>query len=168
MSRHIKLSPSFKEFDFLDHYKRNRSQKYIIRCLGCHHIQSGKGYKEVGRLLRMNKNSVIAWVDKFESGGIEALLSISAGRGRKPKLSPEFKEDFCSSVVSLQEERGGGRITADDIVEMVEKKYGVRYTRSGMYNVLKKMKMSWVSARSKHPDTDKAAQESFKKTSVIK
>jgi transposase len=49
-------------------------------------------------------------------------------------------------------------------VKFVEKQYGIKYSLSGMYDVLSRMRMSWVSARSIHPKTNIEKQEAFKKT----
>ena len=165
MSRQIKLSKAYKDFDFMGYYKLNRSKKYIYRCLACHYLQSGKGYREVSSLVLFHKNSLIEWIGKFEEGGISALLSIRAGRGRKSRLSRDEEESFSREVVSLQDSKSGGRITGDDIMKMVKDKYKITYSISGIYKLLSRMNMSWVSARSKHPKSDIEAQEAFKKTS---
>ena len=164
MSKHIKLSSSFRDFDFLSYYKSNRSEKYIYRCLACHYLQTGRDYGEVSLLIMFHKNSLIDWVKKFEAGGIDSLLSTRSGRGRRAKLSTEEKEEFSSSVVSLQDSKSGGRVTGDDIVKMVEDKYNITYSRSGVYKLLSRMGISWVSARSKHPNSKPEDQDAFKKT----
>ena len=48
---------------------------------------------------------------------------------------------------------------------MIEEKYNESYSVSGVYKLLKRMDMSWVSARSIHTKSDHEAQEAFKKTS---
>lgn len=164
MGRKIILSEEFCAYDFLSYYKKHRSSKYIIRCLACHYIQNGLSYVEVSSLLKFNKNSIVDWVKKFDQGGLELLLSIRPGRGRKARLSKEIKQEFCESVISLQESRPGGRITGADIVEMAKSEYNIAYSRSGMYKILKNCGLSWISARSIHPNADVEAQESFKKT----
>jgi transposase len=164
MSRAIKLSKEFEEFDFLTLYKVNRGEKYIYRCLACHYIQSGKNYDETSQIIKYSRNSIMLWVKQFCEGGIKSLLGIKAGRGRKAKLSSDLKQEFSEAIVSLQESRGGGRVIGKDIVKFVEKQYGVKYTLSGMYDVLSRMGMSWVSARSIHPKTNIEKQEAFKKT----
>ena len=165
MSRKIKLSSRFKDYDFLGYYKKHRSQKNIYRCLGCHYIKEGKSYDEVAKILKFNRNSIIEWVSRFEEGGISLLLSIRKGRGVKGKLSSVAIEDFANKVVKLQEDRNGGRVIGDDIVQMVKDEYGVSYSRSGIYKVLSRFGLSWVSARSVHPKADVKDQEEFKKTS---
>jgi transposase len=164
MSRSVKVSNKFKEFKFLDYYKIHRSKPYIYRCLACHYIQIGRTYDEVAKMLNYSRNSIIKWVERFEQEGIKTLLETKSGRGRVSQISSEFSTEFSEAVIFLQENRNGGRITGKDIVDMVQKKYGVQYSVSGIYKLLSRMGLSWVSARSIHPKADLEAQETFKKT----
>lgn len=40
-----------------------------------------------GGLKRRHPDTIYSWMDKYEAGGIEALV-VKAGRGRKPAFSP--------------------------------------------------------------------------------
>ena len=168
MSKPIFLSEDFKGFNFLKFYKGNKSKKYIYRCLACYHIQQGKTYDYVSSLLHFNRNSVIDWVNRFNEFGIEGLLSIKKGRGRKTKLPYELEHDFKQNIILLQKNRDGGRITGYDIMDMVKKEFKVNYTISGIYNLLSRLNMSWVSARSIHPESNQQLQDEFKKTLQVK
>ena len=165
MPKLIKLSEEFKEFNFLKYYKNNRSKKYIYRCLACHYIQIGRSYDEVKSLLHYSKPTILDWINNFSKNGINGLLSIRRGRGRKSKLPSELEDDFKKNIIILQEDRSGGRITGYDIMDMVKEKYKVKYKISGIYNLLSRLNMSWVSARSIHPELNQEVQDEFKKTS---
>jgi transposase len=52
-----------------------------------------------------------------------------------------------------------------DITKMANEEFGTTYTVKGMYDLLHRINMVWISARSKHPSHNAAAQEAFKKTS---
>lgn len=166
MSRTIKLSKEFKGFEFLVYYKMNRSRKYIYRCLACNYINSGKSYDEVSKILQFSRATIIDWVKSFQEGGIDALLSIKSGRGRKAKISSDLAAELSESIVLLQKSKCGGRITGKDIIRFIEERYGVQYSLSGIYKLLSRMDMSWVSGRSIHPKGNLDAQEAFKKTSI--
>ena len=168
MSKLIKLSEEFKKFDFLKFYKNNRSKKYIYRCLACHYVQQGSSYDEVRSLVHYSKPTILDWIKNFESNGINGLLSIKKGRGRKSKLPIDLEDDFKSNVIALQDNRSGGRVTGYDIIDMVKKEFKVEYTISGIYHLLSRLNMSWVSSRSIHPEVDQQSQDEFKKTSQIK
>lgn len=159
-----KLSDSFLGFDFKLHYKKASTPRGKIRLLGCHHIQGGKGYDEVASILLVNRKTIMFWVENFESGGLDGLLSDASGRGKKAKIIDSQQEEFCNHIIELQEKRNGGRIKGEDICSMIEEKFNVSYSLSGTYKCLKRLGMSWVSARSIHPKTDLEAQKSFKKT----
>jgi transposase len=47
---------------------------------------------------------------------------------------------------------------------LIKDAWGVNYTLSGVYYLMKDIGMSWISARSKHPKQDEQAQRQFKKT----
>ena len=164
MSRSVKVSEKFKEFEFLNYYKIHRSKPYVYRCLACYYIQIGRTYDEVAELLHYSRNSIMKWVEKFEQEGIKALLETKTGRGRVARISSELSAEFSEAVISLQENRDGGRVIGKDIVAMAEEKYAAKYSVSGMYKLLSRMGLSWVSGRSIHPKADLEAQESFKKT----
>ena len=159
------LTEDFKLFPFLEYYKKNRSMKYILRCLVCHYIQEGKSYKKISKIIKYSSQTIGEWVKMYNEGGIDKMLSIKKGRGRKAKIKQDKKEEFNQFVVQLQKDRGGGRIIGEDIVSMIEEKYNESYSVSGVYKLLKRMDMSWVSARSIHTKSDHEAQEAFKKTS---
>lgn len=115
----------------------------------------------VCEFLHKTHATIRQWRKTYEKEGLEALLGIRSGRGRKSRLltSERLKKD----IETLQERRNGGRIRCQDIVEMVAQKYNVHYSRSGMYHVLNRLNFSWITSRSKHPKQDPEAQEKFKK-----
>ena len=53
---------------------------------------------------------------------------------------------------------------AKDIQQLAEEHYNAHYTVNGIYELLKRIDMSWISARSQHPKADPQAQDAFKKT----
>ena len=139
--------------------------KYVLRCLACHHIQEGKSYKTISEIIKYSSQSIGEWVKMYNEGGIDKMLSIRKGRGRKARIANDKKNEFNEYVVKLQDDKSGGRIIGEDIVNMIKEKYNESYSLSGVYALLKRMDMSWVSARSIHTKSDLEAQEAFKKTS---
>ena len=49
-------------------------------------------------------------------------------------------------------------------LELIKDEWGVTYSLSGIYYLMKDIGMSWVSTRSRHPKQDEQAQTDFKKT----
>jgi transposase len=50
-----------------------------------------------------------------------------------------------------------------DLCRLVERRFGVRYSETGMLRLLKSLELSWQKARPVHPEADRQAQERFKK-----
>lgn len=148
--------------NFEAEYNQKKHKKYAIRLLALWKIQSGFTETEVCSLLKLTHKTIHRWRRLYEAEGIEALMKIRPGRGRKPRLVSEIslKED----IHALQAQRAGGRVRAQDIVNWVAEKYQVTYSLSGMYHVLHRLGFSWITARSKHPKQDEEKQEAFKKT----
>jgi transposase len=142
-------------------YKKKGQQKYGIRLLALWKMQAGETETAVCKTLHKTHSAVRKWRRLYEEGGLEALLSIRKGRGRKPLL--DKNEELKQDILQLHEGRTGGRIRCKDIIEMVAQKYGVYYKQPSMYKVLERLNFSWITARSRHPKADPQAQENFKK-----
>ena len=124
-------------------------------------------YEEVSKIVKYSRQTIGEWAKMYNEGGLDKMLSIRKGRGRKARVTNDKKTEFNEYVMQLQKERGGGRIIGDDIVDMIKEKYKESYSVSGVYKLLKRMGMSWVSARSIHTKSNLEVQEAFKKTSQI-
>lgn len=148
--------------DFGALYKERGQQKFGIRLLAMWKLQSGESMNLVCSLLGKTQKTIREWRRIYEREGLESLLKIHPGRGRKERL--QEKLSFENAIESLQDQLQGGRIQCQDIVDMVVEKYGVHYSRSGMYHVLHRLGFSWITSRSKHPQQDPKALEAFKKT----
>lgn len=148
--------------DFGVLYKERGQQKFGIRLLAMLKLQSGESMTTVCSLLGKTQKTIREWRRIYEREGLESLLKIHSGRGRTERL--QEKLSFKNAIESLQDQRQGGRIQCQDIVDMVAEKYGIHYSRSGMYHVLHRLGFSWITSRSKHPQQDPAVLEAFKKT----
>jgi transposase len=162
MARPRQLSDRFKGTDFKDLLRKSQGSEKQ-RYLGLYHVQQGKIYEEVAEMLLVSRQTVMEWVKRFEENKEEGLADLP-GRGRKARVPVASQEAFQAAVEALQEERGGGRVKGGDILKMAKEKFGAEYTLSGLYKLLSRMKIVWITGRSIHPKGDEAAQEDFKKT----
>ncbi len=77
---------------------------------------------------------------------------------------PEAQEEaFRPAVEQLRESRGGGRIRGEDIRQLLSEQFAVAYSLNGVYDLLKRLDMAWISARSISPHADPVKQAAFKK-----
>ena len=162
MARPRQLSKTFMEEDFKTLHKKAKGVEKQ-RYLGLYHVQQGKTYDEVAKMFLLKRRAVARWIEKYETGGALRLLN-QAGRGRKSRLKLS-DEELQENILDLQRKREGGRVKGRDILEMLKAKFKVVYSLSGLYKVLERKKVVWVTGRPIHPQADLEAQEAFKKTS---
>lgn len=150
-----------QEFDFLSCYRVERDSKIKIKLQALHHLQQGKKICEVANIVLVDERTVRTWLERFVDFDYEGLIE-REGRGRKPRLPPTEEENFKSEIDRLQEEKSGGRITVFDIQTLLVDKFDCNYSTSGVYTLLDRLNIVWISGRSKHPKCSDEAIEQFK------
>jgi transposase len=124
-------------------------------------LQSGKRLKEVADIVISDERTVRSWLRAFIDFDYEGLIE-REGRGRKPRLAPEEEETFKYTIDKLQELKNGGRITVYDIQKLLVEIFDCNYSISGVYCLLDRLNIVWISGRSKHPKHSKETIDSFK------
>ena len=164
MSCSPNLPKTFFEKDFKDQARSASDNRECIRLLGLRLLQKGLPETEVANLLDVHPQAVYKWLCRYKQGGVESLKD-QGGRGRKNTLTEEQEHKFKSAVLTLQEQREGGRIVGRDIKEMLKNDFGIECADSTVYTLLHKVGLSWISGRTHHPNSDLEVQDAFKKTS---
>lgn len=163
IGRPQKIPQSFYEYNFAAEAKRALSAEIKMKLLALNQLQSGAYYHDVTKMFQVHKLSVKNWMKRFLDNGLEGLKNKS-GRGRKSRFPANLYKDFKQAIIDLQATRPGGRINVADITKMAQEKFGIFYSTKGMYKILHRIDMVWISSRSVHPSRNEAAQEAFKKT----
>ena len=117
--------------------------------------------------LRVTPRAVTQWLKWFIEEGVDRLDGIPHywSTQRLPKTQ---EEAFRQAVEELQRNRGGGRARGEDMRQLLARQFGVNYTLDGVYDLLKRLDMVWISGRSVSPNVDPLKQAEFKKTSSTK
>lgn len=149
--------------NFEELYRIRGQQKYGVRLLALWKIQSGLTEAAVCAFLNKTPSTVRGWRRLYEEKGLTGLLQIRSGRGRKGHLAKKDEERFKEALNKAHHSLKGGRLRGVDIQEILRTQFKANYGLSGVYEMLKRLKYSWITSRSIHPKADKAVQESFKK-----
>lgn len=163
MSRSVKLPPEFQDYDFMSLYRKEAKGYSKVRLLAMHHMQRGLQPSEVSKIVGYPRQTIWEWLQWFKSGGISRLQSSPHNRGRKSKLTAEQEELLKDEIIKLQELRTGGRVNGADITEHIKNLWGIQYAPGSIYTLLSRLKLVWITGRSRHPKSDPQAQEAFKK-----
>ena len=160
LSQHIIDQLQSYDFDRLAHKERDGRRR--LRLIALAHLKDGKSYTEVGAALRVTRHAVMRWMQWFSAGGVARLAGMPHDWSTQ-RLAKEQEEAFRQSVEQLQRERGGGRVRGEDIRQLLARQFGVAYSLNGVYDLMKRLGMVWISARALSPYADPVAQTEFKK-----
>lgn len=163
MEKTSDLVTKIQEFDFKLEYKNERNPVIKIKFLALHHLQSGMLLKDVANVILYDESAIRRWIRSFIDFDYEGLIE-REGRVSKPRLPCEQEEIFKIELDLLHEEKNGGRITVDDIQLLLLNKFDCNYSRSGIYTLLDRINIVWISGRSKHPKSSQETMELFKET----
>jgi|ERR1700733_14224751 len=168
MGRPIKPIEGLDQHDFDKLAKSPKfSAREKLRFLALAHVKESKPFCEIAKMLRVDFRTISVWVRKFRKKGIDGLMDGYRG-GPQLRLPYDKDEDFRDMVIDLQATRQGGRIRGGDVRQLLQSKYGIQCSLATVYNILKRLKLVWITGRSQHPKADKEAQLAFKKTSKKK
>jgi transposase len=134
-------------------------------------LLAGEGSAELGQFTReqirervgRSRQFVDEWVGRYRKGGIEKLLPLPH-KGRDPKLSTAQQEELCRMIdAGPTPEEAIAAYNGPILREKIEKEFNKTYTLDAVYKLLHRLGYNDLMPRPKHPDTDPAALEAFKK-----
>ena len=155
------LVRAIQGFDFLATFKVERNPRIKIKLQALHHLQNGESITEVARITLYSAQRVSIWLRRFVEFNYEGLID-RKGRGRKPRLPPEKEELFKEKLEEMNEKRKGGSCGVFEIQSLLADEFDCCYSRSGVYALLDRLNIVWISGRSKHPKSSDEAMEQFK------
>jgi len=148
--------------DFLALSKKESDARMRLRLLCLEHLLEGKSYRQVAAIFKIETSTVQCYVNKFRNGGIEGLKD-KPGKGRKPKF-PRKKEEYLKELIlDEQKKMIGGRLIGKDIQRLIAETFGIKLSLAGIYLLLERIGLTWVSSRSQHPKKNKSYKTTSKK-----
>lgn len=153
----------YKHLDFQKMARNESCPRVRERLLGFYNLIIGKNRIEAAKSVGRNPEWLRMWVLRYDEGGYENLFD-KAKPGQPKHLTKEQEDELVISIISMQDNRNGGRITGKEIKEYIEVKYNKTFKNNSIYDLLHRLGLSWVSSRSKHPKSDEKKQKTFKQT----
>lgn len=145
---------------------RCEDSKQARRLLGLAIALEGATRELAATMAGMTRQTLRDWVIRYNEGGVEGLKDKP-----KPGRPPRLKEAQLLELDALVEQ--GPDIASDGVVRwrcvdlkaIIAGKFGVDLSEDQIGRILKQRGYTRLSVRPRHPQTDEAAQEAFKKTS---
>ena len=144
--------------------RRERDGRVSARLLALANALDGLPREEAARLAGMTGQTLGDWVHRYNAEGVEGLRD--RPRTGRPCALDEGRQAALKAMVLRGPNLGRDGCVAwraRDLCPLVERRFGVRYSESGMLKLLKGLDLSWQKTRPAHPEADPKAQERFKK-----
>lgn len=149
-------------------FRKQDDPRMAIRIRAVYLGLMGKTAPQIAKLLGYSRRTIQNWIYDYNLKGLEGLQD-APGRGKNCKLNQDqlqwLKQRIEQGPVS---EDNVCVFRGKDIQKIIKKQFGVKYSLSSIYNLLKRLGYSYVSSRPEHPKGDPQARKSFKKKSVIR
>jgi transposase len=146
--------------------RRERDGRVSARLLALANARGGMSREEAARAAGMDRQTLRDWVHRYNAAGLAGLRD--RPRPGRPCALDEGQQATLKALVlrgPRLERDGCVAWRARDLVGLVERRFGVRDSETGMLRLLHGLDLSWQKARPIHPEADEGAQERFKKSS---
>lgn len=115
----------------------------------------GHSIKFIAKLLQLGRNQVSQILQRFNRGGLAALLQAEAYQGSVAKLTVEQQQQLQVELKSKI------YATAAQVIAWVEKQWGINYDLSAMHKLLKRLGFSYKKNRLVPSQADPELQRQF-------
>jgi transposase len=146
--------------------KRCRDAPASRRMLALALVLEGCPRAEAARHAGMDRQTLRDWVHRYDAEGLAGLRDRPRS-GRRPRLTPEQGAELAAVVERGPDPDRDGvvRWRRIDLRAVIQARFGVRLHERSVGKVLRRLGFARLSVRPKHPLSDPAAQEAFKKAS---
>jgi transposase len=121
--------------------------------------------EEIAQAVGRSRQFVDQWVGRYRRGGVEALVP-KRQPGAAKRLTDEQEVQLCAKLdAGPPPEEGLAAYNGPILRERIEQWFGKAYSLTGVYKLLHRLEYNDLMPRPRHPGTDLAAQEAFKKKS---
>src|SRR3954468_6570027 len=146
--------------------RRCRDTAASRRMLALALVLEGASREEAARAAGMDRQTLRDWVHRYNEEGLAGLRARPRS-GRRPRLSPEQQAELAAAVERGPDPDRDGvvRWRRIDLRALIEARFAVRPHERTVGKVLRRLGFTRLSVRPKHPQSDPAAPEAFKKAS---
>ena len=143
--------------------KVTRDLKEKKRLMGIRLKLEGYPLKKIMEIIPVSQSGLLAWINAFNRDGYEGLKT------RKPRGKIRFLNQEQVDIVRGWLDEGPSEChdccfwTGAKLIEAVEKEFGISYSSSGIYELLKDLGYSRQVVKTRHHKCDPEKVEEFKK-----
>lgn len=119
--------------------------------------------EQIAQVVGRSRQFVDTWVGRYRRGGVESLRP-KRQPGAAPKLTLQQQQELCAMLdAGPALEEGLAAYNGPILREKIHEQFGKLYSLPGLYKLLHRLGYNDLMPRPRHPDTDPASLEEFKK-----
>lgn len=144
--------------------RRERDGRVSARLLGVANALDGLPRGQAARLAGLDVKTLQRWIARFNAEGIPGLRD--RPRPGRPCALDEGQQAALKALILRGPDLARDGCVAwrlRDLCVLVERRFGRRYSATGMLRLAKGLDLSWQKARPVHPEAAPKAQARFKK-----
>ena len=147
---------------------KSRNAAQSRRLLAIAMVLEGNSRDDAARQAGMDRQTLRDWVHRYNEQGADGLVSRCAP-GPAPKLTAAQMEELRALVLAGPDPAVHHvvRWRCTDLRDEVTRRFGVTVQERAIGKWLRKLGLTRLQPRPYHPKKDPAAEEAFKKTSVL-
>ena len=136
----------------------NKDDKFrkSVRLFACYQVSLGKRPKELADLYGTSFKSICNWVNRLNSGGVEALVDkVKIGRNSRLTVEQQLlvKEVIMNDCPS-KHGYNSSTWTGLMLIDWIDKKFKIQYKKAQIYNILRKLGLSFQKGKGVYPETE--------------
>ena len=144
--------------------RTERNSGVCRRLLGIAHLLEGGSRADAQKIACLTVNTFRIWIQRFNTRGIEGLRAKQTS-GRPSKLTAQIEQRLREKVLQGPSPKEGlARYRIVDLKNFLQEEYQISISLSGIWYILEGLNLTWKTGRQRHPQSNKDAQEAFKKT----
>lgn len=136
--------------------RKDEKFQQAVRLYACYQVSLGKRPQELESIYETSFKSICNWVHRLNQGGIEALVD-KVKPGRNNRLGTEDLQAVKTILLTKQPDEYGynsATWTGPLLIELIKKEYQVEYKKAQIYNILKKLGLTFQKGKGVYPEAE--------------
>ncbi len=125
-----------------------------VRLYACYQVSLGKRPQELESIYETSFKSICNWVHRLNEGGVDALVD-KVKPGRNTRLDGTTLAAIKTVLLTQKPDDYGynsASWTGPLLIELIKQQYGVVYKKAQIYNILKKLGLTFQKAKGIYPE----------------
>jgi transposase len=147
-------------------YRVEKNARLARRIQGVYLASKGLSCSDIMAVTGDARRTIQQWVRKYNKQGIGGLKD-QPRSGQPAKLPRKLEWKLCKRIEAGPTEKDGVSVlNGPAIRRIIEREFGVLYSKQGLYDLLHRLGYCCLCPRPQHENADIQAQQEFKKTSL--